>query len=219
MSAVVATRLAELENVVEHGLATFLEVGAALLEIRDSRLYLAGHDSFEAYCRDRWNLERAHAYRLIDAGKVAEALSPMGDSPVNERQARELAPLRDRPELMREAWSEAQHAGNGKPTAAIVRQAVADVAEQHDAARKRFLADPPARPDRTPAYADGDWQARVGAAHRLLREIPSLGQPDDVVALIHDPPRPIGDAARFITAARDAQAWIQAFIERWDEKP
>ena len=31
---------------------------------------------------------------------VAEALSPMGDTPVNERQARELAPLRDDPDAM-----------------------------------------------------------------------------------------------------------------------
>ena len=53
--------------------------------------------TFEAYCKERWGWGRAHAYRLIDSAKVAEALSPTGDTPSNERQARELAPLMDEP--------------------------------------------------------------------------------------------------------------------------
>jgi hypothetical protein len=35
----------------------------------------------------------AHAYRLSDAARVVQNLSPMGDIPVSERQARELVPL------------------------------------------------------------------------------------------------------------------------------
>lgn len=35
------TRLEELEATIERGLTTFVEVGLALLEIRDSRLYRA----------------------------------------------------------------------------------------------------------------------------------------------------------------------------------
>ena len=34
-----AERLRQLEGVIERGLETFIEVGRALLEIRDSRLY------------------------------------------------------------------------------------------------------------------------------------------------------------------------------------
>ena len=39
LSAVETGRLAALEQTIERGLQTFVEVGTALLEIRDSRLY------------------------------------------------------------------------------------------------------------------------------------------------------------------------------------
>ncbi len=48
--------------------------------------------ALEEYCRVRWDINRAHAYRLIDAAQVIDNLSPMGDKPTTERQARELAP-------------------------------------------------------------------------------------------------------------------------------
>ena len=47
---------------------------------------------WEDYCRERWGLGRAHAYRLIDAAATAEAVSPVGDI-TNERQARALSGL------------------------------------------------------------------------------------------------------------------------------
>jgi hypothetical protein len=53
-------RLAELEAVVERGLTTFIEVGEALREIRDARLYKASHGTFEAYLRERWAISRGH---------------------------------------------------------------------------------------------------------------------------------------------------------------
>ncbi|HEX6762895.1 MAG TPA: hypothetical protein VF094_08855 [Gaiellaceae bacterium] len=45
-----SARLAELEHVVEQGLQTFVEVGLALAEIRDGRLYRATHSTFAEYC-------------------------------------------------------------------------------------------------------------------------------------------------------------------------
>lgn len=75
-------RLAELEKTVEKGCATFLEVGLALMEIRDNKLYRQSHDTFETYCVQRWQFSRQHAYRLISAAQVSieiESLSPMGD--------------------------------------------------------------------------------------------------------------------------------------------
>jgi hypothetical protein len=98
-------------------LSTFLDVGRALLAIRDGRLYRDGHDTFESYCRDRWGMERAHAYRMVQAAEVAEALSPMGDVPSSERQARELAPLLDQPDALRDAWQQANEQTGGKPQA------------------------------------------------------------------------------------------------------
>jgi hypothetical protein len=83
-------RLRELEEVVERGLATFVEVGRALQEIRDAQLYRA-----------------THAYRLIDAAEVKVALSPIGDIR-NEAQARELVPLwRKNPTDAEQVWRDA----------------------------------------------------------------------------------------------------------------
>jgi len=55
--------LADLETIIERGLATFVEVGTALLDIRRDRLYRETHETFEAYCRERWGFGRA-AQRL-----------------------------------------------------------------------------------------------------------------------------------------------------------
>jgi len=69
------------------------------LEIRDGRLYREPHGTFEVYCRERWGWSRIHAHRQIEAAKVAKVL-PMGNTPPNERVARELAPLADEPSLV-----------------------------------------------------------------------------------------------------------------------
>lgn len=82
--------LPELERVIERGQQTFIEVGRALLEIRDRRLYRETHATFEAYCRERWGWGRSHVYRTMDAARVADALSPMGDTPPSEREARAM---------------------------------------------------------------------------------------------------------------------------------
>ncbi|MGA3354873.1 MAG: hypothetical protein ABSD85_17075 [Acidimicrobiales bacterium] len=100
-------QLSELEAIVERGLATFVEVGLALVEIRDRRLYRdGGHDSFESYCRHRWGFSRQHAHRLIEGARVAELVSPVGDIPT-ERIARELVRLvKQDPETARAVWAE-----------------------------------------------------------------------------------------------------------------
>ena len=85
------------EAVIERGLATFVEVGEALLAIREQRLYLGEYTTFEAYCQDRWGWTRQRAHQQIQAAQVAGALSTTVD---NEAQARELAPLIDDPEAM-----------------------------------------------------------------------------------------------------------------------
>jgi hypothetical protein len=64
-------------------LATFVEVGHALLEIRENRLYRDGFTTFDDYCRDRWGFERTRAHRLIEAARVADAVLPMGNIPAS----------------------------------------------------------------------------------------------------------------------------------------
>jgi hypothetical protein len=74
------SQLAELEGIVKDGRQAFLAVGNALCEIRDRRLYRATHGSFEDYLRERWDISRAHGYRLIEAAHIAGVVSPMGDN-------------------------------------------------------------------------------------------------------------------------------------------
>lgn len=86
--------LQALERRVAAGLQSFREVGEALLEIRDKRLFRMTHTSFDLYCSERWGIERSRAYQLMGAAQVYEAL-PEGDRKfiVNEVQARELVPV------------------------------------------------------------------------------------------------------------------------------
>ncbi len=84
--------LDECERIIERGLASFVEVGEALMEIRDSRLYRDTHGTFEDYCRARWHISRDYAYKQIRAAKVAQDNVDRGlQAPKTEREARELA--------------------------------------------------------------------------------------------------------------------------------
>lgn len=94
--------LQECESRIEKGLATFIEVGTALLEIRDQRLYREQYRTFEEYCRERWELKQSRAYQLMDSAKIIENLSStIVELPRTESQARPLAKLE--PEQQRTA--------------------------------------------------------------------------------------------------------------------
>lgn len=61
------------------------KVGVALAKIQALQLYRENYDTFEDYCRDRWGMNRPHAYRFIDAAVVPENSSPIGDIPTTEK--------------------------------------------------------------------------------------------------------------------------------------
>ena len=54
-----AAELAECEERIGRGLATFVEVGEALTRVRDGRLYRTSHRTFEAYLRERWDMTKS----------------------------------------------------------------------------------------------------------------------------------------------------------------
>jgi len=117
-------RLASLETTISAGLETFSEVGAALLEIREQKLYRFDFDTFESYCQTRWSMTRQHANRMIKSAEVISNLEPIGSKPENEAQARELAKLP--PEQRSEVWQQAQEdAGEKKVTAKQIKELVA----------------------------------------------------------------------------------------------
>ncbi len=122
-----AEHLAECEEVIRRGLATFVEVGTALATIRDERLYLIHHDTFEDYCREVWGFSRSRAHRMIEAAEVMDVL-PMGNIPItSERQAREVAAIikSNGPERAAEVLAEV--AADGPVTANAIREAARPV--------------------------------------------------------------------------------------------
>ena len=115
-------RLTACVAIIDSGLKTFIDVGNALMEIRDLRLYRQTHSTFEEFCRERWKLSRPRVYQLIDASEIARNLSTIVDTPTptHESQLRPLSKLE--PEQQREAWEIATKAFNGKPTAQQVQK-------------------------------------------------------------------------------------------------
>ena len=63
-------RLVELEGIIKTGHQAFIEVGEALTEIRDKKLYRLDYGTFEEYCQKKWGWTRQHCYRLIQAAPV-----------------------------------------------------------------------------------------------------------------------------------------------------
>lgn len=116
-------RLDDAEQVIERGLHTFVEVGTALADIRDGRLYRESHGTFEAYCEQRWGLSRSHAYRLMEAAETVGAMSPIGDTPqpATESQARELSGLS--PDAAATIMQAAHETSGGQLTASVIREA------------------------------------------------------------------------------------------------
>jgi hypothetical protein len=85
-------RLIALERIIEAGKQTFLEVGTALLEIRDSRLYKCDFKTFQDYCIYKWGFSKTYANNLIEGAFTVKQLPPnLTTTVVNERQARTLA--------------------------------------------------------------------------------------------------------------------------------
>ena len=81
------------EQTIGRGFQSFVEVGLALVKIRQERLYRQEYCDFDHYCRQRWGVSRIHAHRNIEAAKVHEML-PIGNKPANEAQVRPLTRIR-----------------------------------------------------------------------------------------------------------------------------
>ncbi len=120
------SELLQHEQVIEHGLRTFVDVGNALLAIRDKRLYRQDFGTFEEYCGERWGFSSTHAKRLVDSAIIAQNLEPFGAKYFSESHLRPLKNLQ--PEQQREVYQKAvETAPNGKVTAAHVEATVRGV--------------------------------------------------------------------------------------------
>lgn len=149
----------ECEAIICSGWDTFLDVGRALMTVRNKRLYRDQHGTFEDYCRRKWAFSKSHANRLIEAALVASILTPIGAKPANESQLRPLVGLP--PQKISDAWKKAQQlAGNGEVTAKVVREA----------AREFKIMSKPERKRRNPQKSNSK-QAAVQIALDLVDQI------------------------------------------------
>lgn len=161
------TKLVDLEGVIERGITTFVEVGAALALIREQRLYRDTHDTFEVYCRERWGWTASRARQLIGAADIVQQIESVtrGNSPPTEKHARALISVSR--EKRAEVWTKAVDASpNGKPTARAVREIVK-----------------PTEPDPESHHPDpiAEWE-RAEEELAKMRELVGSLQSDDTAA-------------------------------------
>lgn len=126
--------LEKLELTIKQGLQVFYEVGEALAKIRDRKLYkqLNYHD-FQTYLKERWQMGKTQAYRLINSVEVVKNISseksvPHGGQklPTSERVARELGKVS--PDKQAEAWAEAIRVSKKEdPTTSEVKAVVDEI--------------------------------------------------------------------------------------------
>jgi len=95
-----------------------------------------GYSTWREYAVTEFNIDNSRAYQLLTHVRILATLSDEGDhspgstivehkeSPMpTEGQARELAPLRNRPSVMRQVWNEAVKRSPQKPpTAALIKE-------------------------------------------------------------------------------------------------
>jgi hypothetical protein len=62
------------EATIESGLASFVEVGRSLADIRDKRLYRAKHGTFEKYVDVRWGIARRTYQQMIAASRTVASI-------------------------------------------------------------------------------------------------------------------------------------------------
>lgn len=125
-------RLAELEETIAAGIKQFDETGAALLAIRDSKLYRATHKTFAEYLEQRWNISRARGYQLIGAQEDRAELSTQVDKAILDgMDERAFRAARQAPEEKRAAVIiEAAARDGGAPTRATIEAVIAEQSPQ-----------------------------------------------------------------------------------------
>jgi hypothetical protein len=123
-------KLEKLEQVVFTELEGAIRFADALATIRDERLYRAQFETFEVYCRVKWQMQARSVRRLIDQAKVLGVVSEpdeIGSAwtvPASPSVVRPLIGLP--PEHQRQAWREAVATATGKITTRHVERVVGE---------------------------------------------------------------------------------------------
>jgi hypothetical protein len=108
-------------------LKVLLEVGLALRSNTSKPVIRAEYRSFQEYCRNRWEMSRVHAFRLLKAGGVHQLLLPVGNISLPENEA-QIQPLTGLPtNKIKSIWQRAiKKAAPGRVTAKLVRLVISE---------------------------------------------------------------------------------------------
>lgn len=121
-----------LTGVIEKGLSNFIEVGKAMLELRDRKLYKAGgYSTFEECMEDLFGVSRVMAHHTMKASGLAEKmLTIVNISIPNEGTARELLTIKDEQlqlEVAKRALELAKSANLTSINSALIKEAKAEI--------------------------------------------------------------------------------------------
>lgn len=171
--------LTDCERVIDAGQKTFVEVGQALLKIRESRLYRSEFGTFEEYTESRWGWKASRARQLIDAATTAGNLKSVtsGNTPISERVVRPLVRLD--PDQQREAWKKASEkaAKEDRPvTARDVGEMVVEIVPPQE---RKQRAEPFRMPDR-------GMSAARGAISLLEQILPGDGERTAAITMVRN---------------------------------
>lgn len=178
--------LAVNERIVRDNLGAFVEVGQALLTIKEKELYRETHSNFNAYCQATFDFGKAYAYRLIGAAEVMEELknekSPIGDKwmPKTESQVRELlkVPKDQRVKALKLAH---QHAGKRPVNALLIQRAALEL----QPSRPEPVQNPSSY---TPEKYTTDLKVFLGWL-QTLKTLASRGAKDELLRLLNQAER------------------------------
>ena len=169
------------DGIVRKGVAAYMECGAALREIHDRKLWrVAGHKTWEEYCRKVVGISKPYAHRIVRATEISLELQkslPIGNDskvilPIMETQVRPLQQLED-PEKRAAAWKLATYRAGGQPTQLEVTEAVFEILDP--------LAEKP-KPESRSAKRSGI----VAQLLRVAREKSSWDEVELLVARLND---------------------------------
>lgn len=161
-------RFTELESVIRGKIGALFEVGEALSEIKEKRLYRADFKTFSDYCNTVWEFGRMRAYQLIEASETLNALPVKCKTGfTNVRQVNALAklPKEKRVKVAKQIIKSVKSSG-AKLTAKVVQAAVAvELGDETPAPTKPA---PAAKPEPTGPITPAQFQSLLDAMRQRI---------------------------------------------------
>lgn len=141
-----------------------------------------GYTSWRHCVAAEFEQSQTHLYRVLNAGQIEAQVSPMGEiGKVPERQLRELAPLRDDPDTMRDVWHHVHEEHGENVTSADVRAAVKRRTAAPEQVSQRVMDAAGSSPEREHARDNRVWSDAIADTGNLINL-----HPEHYIPLLND---------------------------------